>query len=67
MPLPQPSNLDGEVAVVTGPRGLGIKFMPMKLVAEVREIRSAAIFLAPAASDYVIGQMLVLDGGVLAK
>lgn len=43
------------------------EFTPMKRVAEASEIRGAAVFLASAASDYMTGQMLVLDGGVLAK
>ncbi len=43
------------------------EFTPMKRVAEASEIRGAAVFLASSASDYMTGQMLVLDGGVLAK
>jgi NAD(P)-dependent dehydrogenase (short-subunit alcohol dehydrogenase family) len=39
----------------------------MKRVAEASEIRGAAIFVASAASENMTGQMLVLDGGVLAK
>ena len=43
------------------------EFTPMKRVAEASEIRGAAIFVASAASENMTGQMLVLDGGVLAK
>jgi len=43
------------------------EFTPIKRVAEASEIRGAAIFVASAASENMTGQMLVLDGGVLAK
>jgi NAD(P)-dependent dehydrogenase (short-subunit alcohol dehydrogenase family) len=43
------------------------EFAPMKRVAQASGIRGAAVFLASGASDYMTGQRLVLDGGVVAK
>lgn len=40
---------------------------PMGRVAEAEEIRGPALFLASPASDYMTGQMLVMDGGCTAK
>jgi NAD(P)-dependent dehydrogenase (short-subunit alcohol dehydrogenase family) len=48
------------LAAVTG-------FTPMGRVAEAREIRGPALFLASPASDYMTGQTLVVDGGCMAK
>lgn len=42
-------------------------FTPMGRIAEASEIRGPALFLASAASDYMTGQTLVVDGGCLAK
>jgi NAD(P)-dependent dehydrogenase (short-subunit alcohol dehydrogenase family) len=42
-------------------------FTPMGRIAEAHEIRGAAVFLASSASDFMTGQTIVLDGGVLAK
>jgi len=50
----------GFLAAVTG-------FTPMGRVAEAREIRGPALFLASPASDYMTGQTLVVDGGCMAK
>lgn len=43
-----------------------IAYTPMRRVAAAAEIRGPAIFLASAASDYMTGQTLVVDGGCLA-
>ena len=40
---------------------------PMGRVADAQEIRGSALFLASAASDFMTGQTLVVDGGYLAK
>ena len=42
-------------------------FTPMGRVAEAAEIRGPALFLASSTSDYMTGQMLVMDGGCTAK
>lgn len=42
-------------------------FTPMGRVAEAAEIRGPALFLASAASDYMTGQLLIVDGGCTAK
>lgn len=43
------------------------EFTPMGRIAEAEEIRGPAVFLASAASDFMTGQTLVVDGGCLAK
>jgi NAD(P)-dependent dehydrogenase (short-subunit alcohol dehydrogenase family) len=43
------------------------EFTPMGRVAETAEIKGPALFLASAASDFMTGQTLVVDGGCLAK
>lgn len=42
-------------------------FTPMGRIADASEIRGTALFLASSASDFMTGQTVVLDGGVLAK
>ena len=42
-------------------------FTPIGKVADAAEIRGLAIFLASKATDYICGENIVTDGGVLAK
>ena len=42
-------------------------FTPMGRIAEAEEIKGPALFLASAASDFMTGQTLVVDGGCMAK
>jgi len=42
-------------------------FTPAGRIAEAEEIKGTAVYLASAASDFVHGLMLVIDGGCLAK
>ncbi len=40
---------------------------PIRRIGKPEEIKGAALFLASRASDFMCGQMIVLDGGVLAQ
>jgi NAD(P)-dependent dehydrogenase (short-subunit alcohol dehydrogenase family) len=42
-------------------------FTPMGRVADAREIRGPALFLASSASDFITGTTVVADGGCIAK
>ena len=62
MPNDYLSDLTGKVALVTGAgSGLGAEFAGV--MAEAREIRGPALFLASPASDFMTGQTVRLDGG----
>jgi NAD(P)-dependent dehydrogenase (short-subunit alcohol dehydrogenase family) len=43
-----------------------IKNTPLRRLGEVKDIVGAAVFLASAASDYMTGQSIVIDGGWVA-
>ena len=45
----------------------GIAYTPMGRLGRVEEIAGATLFLASSASDFMTGQTLVIDGGVLAR
>jgi NAD(P)-dependent dehydrogenase (short-subunit alcohol dehydrogenase family) len=46
----------------------GVKqFVPMGKMADPEDLKGTAIYLASSASDYMCGQMVVTDGGMLAK
>jgi NAD(P)-dependent dehydrogenase (short-subunit alcohol dehydrogenase family) len=54
-------SLEGGIALVTGSgQGIGLALGPGE------ELQGTVIFLASAASDLVNGQILYVDGGVLA-
>ena len=44
-----------------------IAYTPMGRLGRVEEIKGAVLFLASKASDFMTGQTLVIDGGVLAR
>jgi NAD(P)-dependent dehydrogenase (short-subunit alcohol dehydrogenase family) len=41
--------------------------IPLKRVGDVDDMKGLAVFLASAASSYITGQIIVNDGGLLAK
>ncbi|MFC1918075.1 SDR family NAD(P)-dependent oxidoreductase [Chloroflexota bacterium] len=43
-----------------------LRFIPLRRLADPREIGLAAVYLASPAADYMTGQVLVLDGGSIA-
>ncbi|MBM1219205.1 SDR family oxidoreductase [Ponticoccus sp. SC2-23] len=42
-------------------------YTPMGRLAEAAEIRGTVVYLASSATDYMTGNMLVIDGGILAR
>lgn len=44
-----------------------IDYTPMGRLAEASEIRGTVLYLASRATDYMTGNMLVIDGGILAR
>lgn len=42
-------------------------YTPMGRLAEAEEIRGSVVYLASKATDYMTGNMLVIDGGILAR
>jgi len=42
-------------------------YTPMGRLAEACEIRGSVVYLASSATDYMTGNMLVIDGGILAR
>jgi NAD(P)-dependent dehydrogenase (short-subunit alcohol dehydrogenase family) len=43
------------------------EYTPLKRIADAAEIKGSVLYLASAASDFVTGTTLVVDGGVLAR
>lgn len=43
------------------------KRIPLGRLGEPRQLRGAAVFLASAASDYMVGSAIVVDGGVMLR
>ena len=48
-------------------RGTMESLIPMGIIAEARDIKGTALFLASKASDYITGTILVIDGGYSVK
>lgn len=55
-------------AILSGPRGQEFLMRtPMRRFGQVEELVGAAVYLASDASTFVTGQLLVVDGGLLAS
>ena len=44
----------------------GIDRIPLKRLAKPEDIANAVLFLASSESDYITGQIIIVDGGILA-
>ncbi len=44
-----------------------INYTPMKRLADAAEIKGTVVYLSSSATDFMTGNMLVIDGGVLAR
>lgn len=42
-------------------------YTPMKRLADAEELKGTVVYLASPATDYMTGNMLVIDGGILAR
>ena len=50
-----------------GPEALGPRMVPWRRLGAPGDVAKACVYLASAESDYVVGHILVIDGGVTAK
>jgi hypothetical protein len=64
---PSPPELPPYRCPATRKSGLSRGGWPQAFVVSAAEIRGPALFLGSAASDYMTGQILVTDGGCMAK
>ena len=46
---------------------MGLDFIPMGRISYPEEIKGLAIYLASSASEYLTGQIIAIDGGIVAK
>jgi NAD(P)-dependent dehydrogenase (short-subunit alcohol dehydrogenase family) len=59
---------DLNAKLLEGPRGQEFLMRtPMRRFGQVGELAGAAVYLASSASSFVTGQLLVVDGGLLAS
>ena len=48
-------------------KNLMVQFIPLARTGERDDLKGVAVFLASPASDYITGQILAVDGGMLAR
>jgi NAD(P)-dependent dehydrogenase (short-subunit alcohol dehydrogenase family) len=59
---------DGQRDLLEGPRGQEFLMRtPMRRFGRVEELVGAAVYLASDAAAFVTGQLLIVDGGLLAS